>query len=391
MGSSSYLYIAGYPLFDANSDYSRDLVNLLFQSDEFKPYTRNINERNQMVWGQIDATGTELVNSFLSSVKFCKQRLEIYGGGLKQAKADFDSTLKYLLNQDGNVLTFFENITFESYLEELKNILLNKLRSFDHDFQTFSDYLQNNDLLIESQSLILGLYSILSCVDENEVVQYDLTDIIESGWVDPFDVISQIDKEKIIILTEGKTDSEFLKVGIELFFNHLKEYYHFMDFENSKYESNASRLVQTIKSFVGSGIKNKIIAIFDNDSAAIQEMDNLKNIRFPNNIKILKYPDIDLAKDYPTIGPTGLQYLNINGLAASIELYLGKDILKDGKEYIPIQWVGFLEKVGKYQGSILKKSIVQERFRNKVKGFNKHNYKESDWIELIQIIKTLRF
>jgi hypothetical protein len=43
----------------------------------------------------------------------------------------------------------------------------------------------------------------------------------------------------------------------------------------------------------------------------------------------MQYPEIDIARDYPTLGTNGLSHMDVNGLAGSIELYLGADVLRD--------------------------------------------------------------
>ncbi len=113
-------------------------------------------------------------------------------------------------------------------------------------------------------------------------------------------------------------------------------------------------------------MKHPIIALFDNDTAGLKEMKKLTSTTVPPNIKILKYPDITLAKKYPTVGPTGKKKMNINGLACSIEMYFGADVLTRNNELIPIQWKGFEEKEMKYQGEIADKNFVQETFRKKL-------------------------
>ena len=218
-------------------------------------------------------------------------------------------------------------------------------------------------------------------------VEYNLTDIINGGWVDK--ITEAVETEKIIVLTEGKTDTEFLKICLKNFFPHLDGFYHFMDFENSKYEANASRLVHTIKSFVGSGIKNLIIALFDNDSAAKKEIRNFRDVKLPGNIKILQYPSIEWAKDYPTIGPNGIQNMDINGLAGSIEMYLGEDCLKVKDKFTPIQWTGYIESIEQYQGVITNKDEIQKSFRKKAKEFDNRNYDLNEWKDLISIIALI--
>lgn len=133
-----------------------------------------------------------------------------------------------------------------------------------------------------------------------------------------------------------------------------------------------------IKAFIGVKIKNRIIAIYDNDSAAVLELENLKSIKeIPQNIKIMKLPYINIAKNYPTIGPTDINYMDINGLAGSIEMFLGADVLKDhDNNFEPIRWKSYIDKIKKYQGEILNKSLIQDRFREKLKTEKKENYEE---------------
>jgi hypothetical protein len=82
---------------------------------------------------------------------------------------------------------------------------------------------------------------------------------------------------------------------------------------------------------------------------------------------VLSYPDIELLRSYPTLGPSGSSNLDINGLAASIELYFGEDVLRrpDGS-LAPVQWKGYVEPVGSYQGEVLGKSELQAAFARKL-------------------------
>ncbi len=124
-----------------------------------------------------------------------------------------------------------------------------------------------------------------------------------------------------------------------------------------------------------------IIAIFDNDSAAYDSQRNLQDIELPANIKVLNYPDTDFFKSYPTLGPTGITKMDINTLACSIELYLGKDVLKENNDYIPIQWKEYKKNIEKYHGGLLKKSTVQDKFKNKLETCleDKSKINDYDW------------
>lgn len=122
-----------------------------------------------------------------------------------------------------------------------------------------------------------------------------------------------------------------------------------------------------LKAFIAAGIRNRIIALYDNDSAGLSEIKVLKNIPIPSNVRIMHLPDLEMCLHYPTIGPGGSSIDNINGRACSIEMFLGKDILKKSGEYEPVRWKSYIDKVDAYQGEIVPKSEVLKQFKLKVK------------------------
>jgi hypothetical protein len=197
--------------------------------------------------------------------------------------------------------------------------------------------------------------------------------------------------EKIIVLTEGSSDAIILKSAIELLYPHLKDLYYFMDFHISNVAGSAGNLVNTIKSFIGAGIKNKIIALFDNDTAARDALSVIKEFEIPDNIILMQLPDLGFANDYPTLGPTGLTEMNINGLACSIELYLGKPVIMEKGSFIPIQWKGFNFKTNSYQGEIIKKNAIQKHFFSVIKNAKVNNEakRNHDWSALQLVFETI--
>lgn len=377
MGTYTSLLISGFSILSTKNSYYDEIVDLIYTESDFEEYILDDDEENER-------------KSFISNCKICLERLELFGVTYEKAKNDFENAFRQM--QGENTYKFLSNdqITFETYLLIIRKIINSDSNIIIEDpYGFFEKYLIENDLFVEHQAVNLGLWSIFYALDSECIVEYDLTDLIEAGWISetPHKLVKN---EKIILFTEGKTDTEFLKNCLDIFFPYLKDFYHFIDFESSKYEANASRLVHTIKSFVGSGIDNKIIAIFDNDSAASKEIENLKKVNLPDNIKVIQYPEIEWAKNYPTLGPAGIQVMDINGLAGSIEMYLGKDCLMENGEFIPIQWTGYMESINKYQGVVLKKDQIQIAFREKVKFFDENNYDLAQWEELISIITLIK-
>jgi len=202
----------------------------------------------------------------------------------------------------------------------------------------------------------------------------------------------------IVVLTEGKTDAEFLKAALTILYPYLTDLITFLDYERRP-EGGVGALVHTIRAFAAAGILNRLVAVFDNDTAAADGR-NVDTAAFAPQIQILCYPELELAKNYPTLGPPAqrspedsLLYANVNGLAGSIELYLGKDVLtqEDGSLQ-PVQWTSFSQGMRQYQGEITNKPGIQEKFRAKYKKAIEHpdTVRDGDWSGLRSILDAIR-
>jgi hypothetical protein len=118
-----------------------------------------------------------------------------------------------------------------------------------------------------------------------------------------------------------------------------------------------------LRGLAGAGVSNRVVAVFDNDAAGTVQCLRAKALPLPQNFRVIQLPHLVWAERYPTLGPTGLVEADINGLACSIELYLGATALSDEKDgLMPIQWTGFERSLSRYQGELLEKRIVQDRY-----------------------------
>src|SRR5262249_20950434 len=132
---------------------------------------------------------------------------------------------------------------------------------------------------------------------------------------------------KITLLTEGITDSRILRASLEAFYPEARNLYSFVDFEGFRVEGGASPLARLLRGFAGAGLRDRFIAIFDNDAAGHEAVALLKSVVLPPNIRAITLPDLEFARAYPTVGPTGNVRADINGSAASIEIFLGEEAL----------------------------------------------------------------
>jgi len=203
----------------------------------------------------------------------------------------------------------------------------------------------------------------------------------------------------VVVLTEGRTDAEFLSAGLQVLYPHLTDLIRFLDYER-KPEGGVSASVRMVRAFAAAGIVNRIVAVFDNDTAAADGLRVLDQATLPPQIQIIRYPDLALARQYPTLGPptaeastSSVSLADINGLACSIELYLGKDILSrpDGSFY-PVQWKSFMPGINRYQGKVIGKADIHDAFRAKyARALGKPSTsQDEDWDGIRLILDAIR-
>ncbi len=409
MGTYCELYIADYPVYSTKGGVD-PIVMTIFRESDKRVFERKVSERNRLAWGHLeleDEDEVETVYEYSNSVVNIRQRLEVMGFSLRRARDEFyegireeievlksrletlsDSQLRESIEADWRAeQNLLEKSKFEDWLYALKSIIERGLRP-----QLF-----RNDLPRDEHPLIrymLGptddgreyhfpcedwrclLRAFVEVCPDNGLVTQDITDLVHAGYYDPDDAVCKIAlqqliedypaNEKTILLTEGSSDKTVLEKSLRLLYPHLYDYFSFMDFGLSNASGGAGSLIAAIKAFIGSGINNRIVALFDNDTAARAARKSLVKTAMPNNIKILEYPVLEFAKRYPTIGPSGISELDINGLACSIELYFGVDVLTREGHLVPVQWKGYDDSLNQYQGEILHKRELQASFLEKL-------------------------
>jgi len=327
---------------------------------------------------------------YRTTVERARTRLEILGCSEKKLREYFERGLHYKqmyyseYDDIGSESNYYKHLNYEKYSAALKLFLASEnLDIYDDDVMGKNLHLSSNifsrqiienlrdgryfnpffyDEIYENEEYLIDhMLDIYMCIinsHEDMIVEYDMTNIIDGGWIDESETLEFYDNfmDTTIIVTEGKTDIKILSKSLELLFPEYQHLYTFFDFHTYKADGGTAYLTKLVKSFSAAKINNRIIALFDNDVAAAVEIEKLSNIPISNNINVMKLPDLEFCKSYPTLGPTGKENLNINGLAVSIELFFGDEIIKKDSEYYPIQWTNYVERLEKYQGSIVNKS-----------------------------------
>lgn len=248
---------------------------------------------------------------------------------------------------------------------------------------------------------------ILDCCDSNDEIILDFSNL--GCWHEdciPQAISATEDVEKTVVLVEGTSDKDILEFAIQKLYPHLSDLFYFMDFEEAngaKRAGGTSFIIANIKTFYFSRFKSKFIAIFDNDAEGYQSQRALLNEinHWPDNFKILTYPDLPLYRKYPTLAPNGtIMFDNINKKACSIELYLPDSIIKENGEYFPIEWesrkkIKIADKIEEaiYQGVISQKGKIKKKFYVLCKEIEKGEnvFFPDEWERMKRLLETIIF
>lgn len=172
-----------------------------------------------------------------------------------------------------------------------------------------------------------------------------------------------------VILTEGSTDTRYLREALTTLYPHLTDYYTFFDFDARTGGGNDT-LTKMVRAFVGAGMPMQMVVLFDNDAAGHAALKSLEGLVLPSNFRVMPYPDTDLAGSYPTVGPQGRHIVDVNGQACSIEMYLGREALTGSDGLLrPVEWTSRDARLARYQGKVSGKAEVGEAFIRRLRTF----------------------
>lgn len=383
-----------------------------------------------------DDNGEEYIyHKLITNVKKAKEILDSTGYSMTSAENFFNKIIKQINFDDNEEVIYYFNLYFSDDNEETiekikseynfqnwkktiefatKNLILYGVEHSDENFEVKIKNLESSNifhnLILKSLALdndffywgipieLLSWHAdelimrvILECIDENEPIELDYTDLVDGGYCEEILPQSYFEIEKTIVLTEGRTDRDYIQDSINLLYPHLSKCFYFMNFTQYNVEGSADFLPRYIKAFAGAGIKNKIIGLFDNDTAGKCAKKTLDRYLFPSNIKLASLPDIELAKNFEVIDNNGnVSNQNINGIACSIELFFGKDVLLNGNTFEKVELKDFRKEVNAFQGTIQNKSSIQKRFDKKLKYAKQNGISNlEDWKEMKILIESL--
>jgi len=427
--SETYLYIDNFPVL-ASKDQVNPYAMLLFTETDKNIFDRKLKDRPYFVgWYPDDkkdyAGFSETVYQYRTTVEIALARLEILGctstkiqnsldERVKERRCFLEGSLENITIPNGRhfiekEIQAIKNSDFEDFKVAFQEIKANRFTTRNSESKKLSNLaeflLRPHDYYWQyfypDQHPLNYLRFILECCESSADVTLDFTDLVRSGWVKADTEIRDIsikntsrDHEifsKILVITEGSTDAEILSKAIKLRHPHLSDYYLFMPYNLEEggvpaINGSASLTVQRIEAFAKCEINNRIIGLLDNDKASVDAKNCIK-IKLPSNIKLINYPDIDLAKTYPCVQPDRTE--NVNGRAAAIEMYCGRDVLTSNttNKLYPIQWTTKPDQ-GNFGGA---KKEIQIKIREKLNACEEDRSKINnyDWSGIDAIFEAL--
>ncbi len=409
-----------------------EIVSLFYSKDNLETY--EVSNEEETYTGYC----------YKTTVKKAKERLDALGYSPEKFEKVFDEKIieaidcfDYLYHQDiycdddeeyirKNLL---KHLSFRKWKNSLHKLISYELEKGNLMFQRRDDYRKRLSTVCDkilfysidddgSSDSLYGIDTeiidaeyvyrmILENCDDTAEINLDFTNI--QWWDDdciPKALEAAEQSEKIVVLVEGSSDKDILEFALNRLYPHLSDMFYFMDFDDSnggKRDGGTSYVIKNLKAFYFSHLKAKFIAIFDNDAEGYSSKCTLLNEikHWPDNFRILLYPELKLFKSYPTIIPNGfIMNDNINKKAASIELYLPERIIKKDSSYLPIEWEARKkirgldgEEVLLYQGVITQKDSIKDdfhKFRRRIES-GKEEFKPEEWAKLDELLKTIIF
>jgi hypothetical protein len=213
----------------------------------------------------------------------------------------------------------------------------------------------------------LDPYLTLRLLAENKnnadrMVQWRYADVVDGGWVDRDEIVTQLpDKSKVLVVTEGSTDSFIIERAMSSLCPDIADFFYFVDMEENYPFTGTGNLFKFCQGLSRIKIQNNVLVIFDNDAAGVENYDRACNLDRPRNMQICKLPDHEFFSNFKTVGPSGSSKENINGSAVAIECFL--DLSKIREKDRCVRWTSYNRTLRRYQGEIDNKNRLVRAFK----------------------------
>jgi hypothetical protein len=333
VGAHSFLQIGNELLLACREGYLPELAAVFDESD-----------RRLVLEDDPDPTDSHVISfGYESTVGRVRDRLQVLGFTRQRALAELDRVIQQRKDLPEPLAREYEpEIPLR---DEVIHQLHELVRAGPEDYGT-----EEPEILVELDPRVSLRLAVDEMADDAVLVRLNLDDLSRRGLLDcSLPIAEQAHRElsagvardaSLVVLTEGSSDSQLLSLALSVTHPHLVGFLTFMDFGYGA-QGSAGDLAKLVRAFAGAGIANRVVALADNDTAGRDALRQLRQVELPANYRVLHYPDLPLLENYPTLGPQSDEpvVMNVIGLAGSLELYLGQDVLTADGELRPVHGV----------------------------------------------------
>lgn len=188
----------------------------------------------------------------------------------------------------------------------------------------------------------------------NRLVVWRHADVVEGGWVEEDKLYEGLQEEdKYLIVTEGSTDTFILRKSLLSVQPEVADFFRFIDMKENYPFTGTGNLLRFCQGLAKINIQNKVVVIFDNDTAGRAAYEQVLKVSLPNSMTIMKLPSLPEFERIRTLGPSGEQIEDVNGRAVAIEAFL--DLGFQRAEEPKVRWTSYDKTLGEYQGELIDK------------------------------------
>jgi len=136
-------------------------------------------------------------------------------------------------------------------------------------------------------------------------VQWRYADVVDGGWVNRDEIVTPLpDASKILVVTEGSSDSFIIERAMATLSPDIADFFHFVDMEEHYPFTGTGNLFRFCQGLSRIKIQNNVLVIFDNDAAGVEKFEQSRNLIKPKNLHICRLPDHEFFLASRQLGQT---------------------------------------------------------------------------------------
>jgi hypothetical protein len=203
--------------------------------------------------------------------------------------------------------------------------------------------------------------------------------LVSNGWAEESEFVPSVRRRQTYLLaTEGTSDIHILTKAIELLRPEVVDFFRFIDVSERHPFSGIGSLAKFAEGLAKIDVQNRTVFLLDNDAEGRGAFLKIKELQLPSNMRTKMLPHLQAFEAFPTVGPSGETFADINGCAAAIECYL--DLRAEGLPPPRVRWSNFKEDLGVYHGALEAKDKYSKRFFEAAKRGGNYDYSNIDTV-----------